>query len=218
MELQKQGGYASIVLAGIIIINIIILALLFRGYTQTEIYDPVKMMESYNINTIAFRVYYVLGIFTGVLVVFIALVLKERMKDSAPQLMTMAVIAASGYFVFAIVAEMSGLFRNIILSEINDPAAFRSFLVLHECFACASFNALGWAFLFIGRAELKTRTFSRILGYIMLVYGIAQIVVTVSIIQIAIPIALLFGVVVFLWLGIVLLREQQPNLTAQETL
>ena len=217
MKLQKQGGYVSIVLAGIIIINIIILILLFRNFTQSEIYDPVKMMESYSIYTIVFRVYYALGILTGVLIVFIAFVLKERMKDSAPQLMRMAVVAASGYFVFAIAAEMSGIYRNIVLSEINDPAAFRSFLVLHECFAGASFNALGWSFLFIGWSTLKTRAFSRILGYIMLVYGIAEIFVTVSIIEIAIPIGLLLGVLVFLWLGIVLLREQKPDQAAQET-
>jgi hypothetical protein len=208
MKLQKQGGYASIVLAGIIIVNIIILILIFRNYTTTEIYDPAKMIESYSIYTIAFRVYYVLGILTGVLILFIALVLKERMKDNAPYLMRMAVITASGYFVFSIAAEMSGIYRNLVLTELNDPAAFRSFLVLHECFAGASFNALGWAFLFIGWSTLKTGTFSRILGSIMLVYGFAQIVATVSIIEVAIPVGLLLGVVVFLWLGVALLREK----------
>ena len=40
-------------------------------------------------------------------------------------------------------------------------------------------------------------------------YGIAQIVTTVSIIEVAIPISLLLGVVVFLWLGIAFLREKQ---------
>ena len=217
MKLQKLGGYASIFLAAIIIVNIIILIIIFRGYTTLEIYDPVKMMDAYNTYTISFRVYYVLGILTGVLVVFIALVLLERMKAGAPQLMRLAVIGASGYFVLAITAEMSGIYRNIVLSEINDPAAFRSFLVLHECFAVASFTALGWALLFIGWSTLKTHALPRILGYIMLLYGIVEIVVTVSIIELAIPIGLLFAVLVFLWLGIVLLRKQQPNLTAQET-
>ena len=211
MKLQKQGGYASIVLAGIIIVNIIILAMIFREFTALEIYDPVKMMDAYNTYTIAFRVYYVLGILAGVLVVFISLVLLERMKAGAPQLMRLAVLGASGYFVLAIMAEMSGIYRNIVLSEINDPSAFRSFLILHECFAGASFTALGWAFLFIGWSTFKTRALPRILGYIMLVYGIAEIVLTVSIIELAIPIGLLFGVLVFLWLGIVLLRQQQPN-------
>ena len=217
MKLQKLGGYASIFLATIIIVNIIILIIIFRGYTTLEIYDPVKMMDAYNTYTIAFRVYYVLGILTGVLVVFIALVLQERMKADAPQLMRLAVLAASGYFIFAIIAEMSGIYRNIVLSQINDPAAFRSFLVLHECFAGASFNALGWALLFIGCSALRTRALPRILGYIILVYGIANIVVTVSIIELAIPVGLLLGVIVFAWLGIVLLRQQQPNLTSQET-
>ena len=217
MKLQKLGGYASIILAGIIIVNIVILAIIFQGFTQLEIYDPVKMMDAYNTYTIAFRVYYVLGILTGVLIAFIALVLQERMQAGAPQLMRLAVIAASGYFVFAIIAEMTGIYRNIVLSQINDPAAFRSFLVLHECFAGAAFNALGWALLFIGWSALRTRALPRLLGYIILVYGIADIVVTVSIIEVAIPVGLLLGVIVFAWLGIVLLGKQQPNRTAQET-
>jgi hypothetical protein len=217
MRLQKLGGYASIVSACIIIVNIVILAMIFRSFTQLEIYDPVKMMDAYNTYTVAFRVYYVLGILTGVLIAFIAIVLQERMQTGAPQLMRLAVIGASGYFVFAIGAEISGIYRNVVLSQINDPAAFRSFLVLHECFASISFNALGWAVLFIGWSALKTRALPRILGYIMLVYGIADIVVTVSIIELAIPIGLLVGVIVFAWLGIVLLRQQQPNLPAQET-
>lgn len=216
MKLQKQGGYASIVLAGIIIINIIILILLFHNFTPSEIYDPVKMIESYSTYAIAFRVYYVLGILTGVLVLFITLVLKEIMKDDEPRLMSIAVAAASGYFIMSIAAEMSGLYRNIILAELNDAAAFRSFLVLHECFAGTSLNALGWAFLFIGWSTLKTPTFSRKLGYIMLAYGIIVIAVTVFIIQIAITVALLLGLFVFLVLGIALLRNQEPILIAQE--
>jgi len=191
--------------------------MIFRAFTQLEIYDPVKMMDAYNTYTIAFRVYYVLGILTGVLVVFIALVLLERMKAGTPQLMRLAVLGASGYFVFAIIAEMSGIYRNIVLSQIDDPAAFTSFLILHECFASASFNALGWAFLFIGCSALKTHALPRILGYIILVCGIANIILTVSIIEISIPFGVLSILIVFAWLGIVLLRQQQPNLTAQET-
>lgn len=214
MKLQKLGGYASIILAGIFIVNIGILISIFQGFTGLEIYDPAKMMAAYNTSKIAFRVYYVLGVLTGALIAFIALVLQERMQASAPQLMRLAVIAASAYFVLAITTEMTGIYRNVVLSQINDPPAFRSFLVLHECLAGAAYNAWGWGLLFIGWAALRTRALPRILGYIILVYGIAEIVVTVSKIELAIPIGLLLGIIVFAWLGVVLLRKQQPNLVA----
>ena len=71
--------------------------------------------------------------------------------------------------------------------------------------------------MFIGLSTLRTRVFPLGPGYIMLTYGIVEIVFTVSIIEIAIPFALLFGVCVFLVLGVSLLREQQTDLPAQET-
>jgi hypothetical protein len=214
MKLQKLGGYASIIWVIILIVNIGILTAIFQGFTGLEIYDPAKMMAAYNTSTIAFRMYYVLGVLTGVLIAFIALVLQERMQASAPQLMRLAVIAASAYFVLAITTEMTGIYRNVILSQISDPPAFRSFLVLHECLAGAAYNALGWGLLFIGCAVLGTRALPQMLGYITLLYGVAEIVVTVSKIELAIPIGLLLGIIVFAWLGVVLLREHQPNVAA----
>jgi hypothetical protein len=201
MKLQKLGGYASIILVIILIVNIGILTAIFQGFTGLEIYDPAKMMAAYNASTIAFRMYYVLGVLTGVLIAFIALVLQERMQASAPQLI-------------AITTEMTGIYRNVILSQISDPPAFRSFLVLHECLAGAAYNALGWGLLFIGCAVLGTRALPQMLGYITLLYGVAEIVVTVSKIELAIPIGLLLGIIVFAWLGVVLLREHQPNVAA----
>jgi hypothetical protein len=212
MKLQKLGGYTSIILACISVVAIGILAAIFQGFTGLDIYDPAKMMAAYNTFTLAFRVYYVLGVLTGALIAFIALVLQERMQDSAPQLMRLAVIAASAYFALAITTEMTGIYRNVVLSQMSDPPAFRSFLVLHECLAGAAYNAWGWGLLFIGWAALRTRALPRILGYIILVYGIAEIVVTVSKIELAIPIGLLLGIIVFVWLGVVLLRKPEPSL------
>lgn len=212
MKLQKLGGYVSIILACISVVAVGILAAIFQGFTGLDIYDPVKMMAAYNTFTIAFRVYYVLGVLTGVLIAFIALVLQERMQDSAPQLMRLAVIAASAYLALAITTEMTGIYRNVVLSQISDPPAFRSFLVLHECLAGAAYNAWGWGLLFIGSAALRTRALPRVLGYIILVYGIAEIVVTVSKIELAIPIGLFLGIIVFVWLGVALIRKPEPSL------
>ena len=41
--------------------------------------------------------YYVLGILSGVLIAFIAVVLQERMKSSAPQLMRLAVTGCESW-------------------------------------------------------------------------------------------------------------------------
>ena len=48
--------------------------------------------------------------------------------------------------------SMGNIWETPLSRLVNDydPAAFRSFLALYECFACASFNALGGS-LFINR-------------------------------------------------------------------
>jgi uncharacterized membrane protein SirB2 len=77
-----------------------------------------------------------------------------------------------------------------------------------------AFNAWGWGLLLIGWATLKTRALPRILGYVIFAYGIAaiiQFVFVVSLLQVGYRISGLLSLIVFVWLGVVLLREQEPS-------
>ena len=132
MKLQKFGGYASIVLVCLNIAMVGILITVFSGVAGLDIYDPTKMMAVYHASTASFWIYYVLSIFTGILTLLVAVALQERMQATAPNLMRLAVIAVSIFFAFALSAEMSGIYRNVIVGQTNDSSSFRVFLVLHE--------------------------------------------------------------------------------------
>jgi hypothetical protein len=73
----------------------------------------------------------------------------------------------------------------------------------------------GWAFLLLGCAILKTRSFSRILGWLFLFAGIGRILHTIP--QLLVLGAIegpLYFVAIF-WIGIALLRQKQPQPAAK---
>jgi hypothetical protein len=211
MKLQKLGGYASIVLVLLIIAGVPVDASMnIRGM---DIYDPVKMIAAYQASTMLFWAHYVMGMLNAILILLIALALRERMQAKAPNMMSIAVIAASAYSALYITTMIGGFFRNILLTGMNDASAFRAFLVLHEFLAQAAASILGWGFLMIGCAAIKTRALPRMLGYTILPFSILSIIrfaVTLSPIQLGSPILMLLRLIVFVWLGVVLLRKPEP--------
>jgi hypothetical protein len=217
MKLQKLGGYASLVLACFYIAMVGILATVFSGIAGLDVYDPTKMMAIYHASTASFWTYYVLSILTGILTLLVAVALQERMKAIAPNLMRLAVIAVSIFFALALCAEMSGIYRNILVTQLNDTSSFRVFLVMHECLYFAGVSALGWGFLLIGSAALRTGALPKTLGYIILAYGlfsISQFAFSVAQVPVGLGVWFLVGLIVFAWLGVTLLRRErlQPAL------
>lgn len=111
MKLQKHGGYASIVSACVAITIIILLSLMFQGpQGGLDIYDPVKMIDNYRASATSFKACYILDILGAIVTLIIAIALEERMKADAPNLMRVAVIAASAYSVLVITASIGGFF------------------------------------------------------------------------------------------------------------
>jgi hypothetical protein len=217
MKLQRLGGYASIVQ---VCLNIVMVATANKrhigGFTGLgDIYNPAKMMPAYQAAPVAFWAYYVMGILTAILTLLIVLALEERMKADAPHLMRLAVISVSAYAALTITAMIGGFFRNALLAGTNDMSAFRAFLVLHELLGNAAISAGGWGFLLIGWTALRTRALPRILSYAMLAFGIMSIVLfafTVSQVQLGLIVFLLLFLIVFVWLGVVLLRKPELSI------
>lgn len=220
MKLQKLGGFAAIALFCASIASTTMLLIAFRELTNLgEIYDPVWMISAYQKSTAAFWAFYIIGILTGILTVLLTLALQERMQVKAPNLMRLAVIAASAYSALFITAMIGGFFRNILVTGMNDMSVFRAFLVLHEFLGNAAISILGWGLLLIGWAALKTHALSRALGCFILAYGIVSIFTfafAVSKFMAGSYIGGLLGLIVFLWLGVALLRQQQPKPAAKE--
>ena len=210
MKLQKLGGYASIILACITIICVIIVVRTFQGLTGLDIYDPVKMIAAYQTSTTAFCAFYILGILAAILTPLPVLALEERMQTDAPLLMRLAVIAAFIFSALYLTAMIGGFFRNELLATTNDMSAFRAFLVMHELLGSAAGNALGWGFLLSGWTAIRSRKLPQILGYIIILLGIGNVfgfAFTVSQFNLGIIILQLLNLIVLVWLGIVFLRK-----------
>jgi hypothetical protein len=191
-----------------------ILATLFSGIAGLDIYDPTQMTAIYHASTASFWTYYVLSILTGILTLLVVVALQERMQATAPNLMRLAVIAASIFFALVLTAEMSGIYRNTIVAQTSDTSSYRVFLVLHEYLYFAGVGALGLGLLLIGCAALRTGALPKMLGSIILVYGllsISQFAFSISRIAVALVIWFLVGFNVFQWLGVTLLRRGQPQ-------
>jgi hypothetical protein len=211
MKLKKLGGFASIALVCLQIVMRVVLTIAFHGSPRlADIYNPAWMIPAYQAAPAAFWAYYVMGILTAILTLLIVLALEERMKADAPCLMRLAVIAASAYAALTITTQIGGFFRNVLLLRMNDMSAFRAFLVLHEFLTVAAVSLLGWGFLLIGCAALKTHALPRILGYIILVFGVGSIIQFVfTVLHFGLEgfITSSLGFVVYVSLGVVLVRR-----------
>ena len=210
MKLQKLGGYASIVLVCISIVSAIIITPALPALSGLDLFDPVEMLDAYQASTMAFLAYYILGILAAILTLLVVLALEERMRTDASHLMRLAVISASAYSALYIITEIGGFFRNVLLATINDMSVFRTFLVLHEFLYSAATSVLGWGLLLIGWATIRTRRLPLILGYIILILGIGaitQFAFFVLQFMLAIFIYGLLHLIVFTWIGVVLLRK-----------
>jgi hypothetical protein len=212
MNLQKLGGYASIAVICAGIGSVVMSRIMFPG-TTTDLNDPVSMIAAYKASPIAFGIYYVLGIFGSILTLLIVLALQEPMQAKAPNLMRLAVIAASIFAALNLTAMIGGFFRNVLLAGTNDMSAFRTFLVLHELLGTSAISALGWGFLLIGWAALRMRALPRMLSYAVIAFGCISIVLFAFIVwqvQVGYTVFQFLSLVVFVWLGPVLLRDPKP--------
>ncbi|MFC1840726.1 hypothetical protein ACFL1N_14180 [Thermodesulfobacteriota bacterium] len=201
MKLQKIGGYFSIALVFILLIYIGVTIL---GFSST---DPADIMATSQDSQIAFRAMYICIFLRGMLMLLISLTIKERMHSEYPTLMQLVVITASIYFAMIILMSMNGMTRLSLSAD--DLEVYKALISVWNIFTKAAGCALGLVFLIIGYAAIKTRLLPRILGGIFLLQGITVIptilmgapFIGVSLIPIS-----------FLWLGIHLIRNPEPNL------
>jgi hypothetical protein len=210
MKLQKLGGYASIVLVFVYVAFGMLVPILEGFSGSSDSLDSAKIIAAYKASTIAFHAFYVLCVVAGILTLLLALTLHERMEANAPNIMRIAVIAASIGSALSLTAMVTGFASDRLIAGTGDIAAFRSSHVLLSCVFGASGNAWAWTLLLIGLAAITTQALPRILGYTLFVCGVVMIA-QVAFLQLGI-VSTLLGLICYVWLGIVLLRKQKPDL------
>jgi hypothetical protein len=219
MKMQKLGGYSAI--ASIILIIILLaIAIPFAsryGLLQQDAgLDPAKVAAAYSGSPMTVKVAVVIEIVLGILGLFVALALRERMQAKAPNLMRLLVIAASASCALTIINDMLSFRSLAAMAAAADVSIYKPFLVMQNGLSTASDNISGWVALLIGVAALSTRALPRFVGYVFLVIGILTVIGPAlpsagpAGLYILIVIGLFYAVAT-IWLGIVLLREREAG-------
>jgi len=211
MKLQKLGGYASIVLVCGLVVTVVISGLAYShlGIASSAAQaDPAKMMDAYEASPITFRALQPFGILLALTFVLIALALQERMQAKAPNLMRLAVIAASITSALILTLSIASTSGFASIARTKDISAYKAFDAMLSGGYATAMNAWGWALLLMGWAAIRTGALPRILGSLIFVYGIAQIF-QFAIAQLEIVSGILF-LISMVWLGVVLLRKHEP--------
>ncbi len=211
MKLQKLGGYAAIASVCFSIIYVIM-----RG-PFAALLDLPKTMAAYSSAPTHFIVLYLLYSILGILTFVMFLALHERMQADAVYLTRTMLIAASVSTAASITTSIGVLLGGgLIIVPAQDVSAFRALFAICLSVAFMGYHTHGWACLLLGGAVLKTGSFSRILGWLVLVAGIVFIPTTIvlqlsRVSQLLFTVAALLSIVATIWIGIALLRQKQPQ-------
>ena len=195
MKLQKLGGFAGIGV-GLLLLIMIIVAIKFGAPND---------LDSIGTAPIAYFAGYLLMLLVVVAVVPFVLALRERMQASTPNLMRVVVIGASIACALWIAYGLVGIVGMPSIASAKDYSAYRAVSALLSSLGLGGDGALGWALLLVGWAALKNKGLPRILSYLCVIKGVVMILefgrtpVVVA--------GMLLGLVVYPWLGIVLLRS-----------
>ncbi len=215
MKLQKLGGYAAIASVCFFIIRNIV-----QGPLSM---DAAKAMAAFSARPAHIVVVFLLFIIGSILTFVMFLALHERMKADAVYLTRIMLIAASALVAVWIATSIVFLMGGGIILPTQDVSAFRALFAMGLSLGMMGHHAQGWAFLLLGCAVLKARSFSRILGWLSLFAGIIWIPTSIvpqlfRAIQLeGIPsIANLLSFVSAVWIGIALLRQKQSQPAAKE--
>jgi hypothetical protein len=207
MKLQRLGGYAVFANLGILTIALLFGILVFAKHIG-DTSDPVKVLSAYSAAPAIFITQCWLVILLRIPLLIYALALIERMEAKAPNLSRMLLISASTATVMLIAGEMVGMTGLAMLAPKQEALACRVTSVIAAGLEGMGNFAWGWACLIIGCAILKTRAFPLATGWLYVLGGILAIPVGSGF---NVPISGLFMTISQVWIGIILIRQKQPQ-------
>jgi len=208
MKLQKLGGYAAIVsiCAYLAAVGVI----LFKaGFALT---DPAKLVTALLAAPAYSYAFFLLFTVSYLLLFIVAFALQERMEGNAPHLTRLMLIAASAFTVMLFMYVMISWEGSKIITPTHDVSAYRALIAITVGFLKTAGILAACACLFTGGAILKTRSLSRALGWLYLLTGVLWMLhFMISLIAIH----FVFLAAANIWVGIALLRQEQPQPAAR---
>jgi hypothetical protein len=209
MKLQKVGGYAAFAFLFVLFISNVFQALLTK-HLDLGNNDPVKVMKCYLATPAGFYVASSLDIVWAILLLVYYFALYERMQANAPNLTRIMLIAASVGTAMLITFEIVWMTALRTIAPTPDVSAYKAMDAVASGLQMMGQHALGWAFLFVGCAVLKTGAFSKVAGWLYLLAGILHIPDTFLGFSIRGG-GLILSTIGTIWIGIALIRQKQPQ-------
>jgi len=213
MKLQKLGGYAAIA-ALLVMMAMQLDAILFLQKRTGYMDSPAKAMAAMLAMPNGFYILSLLGIIFSLLGLIFILALHERMQANAPYLTRMMLMAFAVFTAMKIAESFIGFEGTAVLAPMQDLSAFKAFTSVIGGLHNASNHAFGWYVVFIGCAVLRSRAFSRVIGWLFLLEGILLMAEKISYILGLISASA--SVVAIVWIGIAMLRQKPLQPSAKE--
>jgi hypothetical protein len=209
MKLQRLGGYAAIAS----VFEVAAYVVLVSMGINIDLSDPVKFMAAVSAAPVSFYALCVLQIVRFTLWQIMFFALHERVQNKTPQLARMSLITVSaGTAGLITVAVLYFNTIRIVLQHripMQDVAAYRAVDAIAGGFIFTTAHFYGWAFLLMGFAIIRVRTFSAILGWLFAVTGLLGLLGFIYLPLTAV--FLLMICVVSVWIGIAMLRQNHPQ-------
>jgi hypothetical protein len=214
MKLQRLGGYAAI--ASVFGVAAYV-AFVSMGINM-DLSEPAKFMAAVSAAPVSFYALCLLQIVRFALWQIMFFALHERVQNKTPQLARTSLIAASaGTAGLITVAVLYFNTVRIVLQHripMQDVAAYRAVDAIAGGLIFTTAHFYGWAFLLMGFAVIRGRAFSAILGWLFAVTGLFGLLGFIYLPLTAV--FLLMICVVSVWIGIALLRQNQPQPALEE--
>ena len=209
MKLQEIGGVGSIGFACLCAIFLVFFLLVCPrlGLVESSDWiDPVKINAAWSTSPITLALFNLESILFSIALILIALALRERMQAGVPNLMQIVFIGVSIACTLLLAAAIIEITVSPTIAIAQNLATRRAVTAMYFGLIFAGDHALGWVLLLIGWAALKTRRLSRILSYLLMLYGI------IAIFEFAVHpfmfVGVILGIIWGVWLGVVLLRSK----------
>jgi hypothetical protein len=218
MKLRKLGGIAAIVgTCMYILYRVLLTGIVLTHFGTSD--EPAKLIAGLATASTDFYVLNLLYIIIFILAVVYVYAFYERLKDNAPHLSRSMLITAFLGTASMIAFSMMNIKELSMIVPVKDASAFLAVQAVASGMNSLGDHAWGWAYLLLGCAVLKTRAFSRIPGWLAILTGIMWIsLIFVS--QFSNGLVGLFSMVPYIistiWLGIALLRQEQPQSALKE--
>ncbi len=212
MKLRKLGGIAAIVgTCMYILYRVLLTNIVLAHFGNSD--DPAKALAALVTVTDDFYALNFMYIIIFILAVVYVYAFYERLKDNAPHLSRIMLIAAFLGTASMIVFSMLNIKELSMIVPVRDASAFLAVQVVTSGMNSFGDHAWGWTYLLLGSAALKTNAFSRIPSWLAILTGIMWISL-IFINQFSNGLVGLISMAPYIistiWMGIALLRQKQP--------